>query len=278
MKKIARPEFLLVLLALLASGLLMSQALRKETTKQRTQVEEPQRVSSEGSLTAPDERVLLRGQLAEMHDYDQRLLATVYWSLSGVFLVVVVIAGLNWFANYRIYEREREFLREEVNLHAKMFQSELEQRFHKLSESVAATGQKQTDDLNRRLTVEIKQSVKAEAQRQQSEISSLRGQLSKALYEETAFRARFHESLSQAYEAFGLWLENLEHMQDVGWLWDAHHIGDVLQRLIAILKKGQPISYQFQNRLTKLLDAAPPVMSGEVELLRNLLNSAKKVS
>ena len=104
----------------------------------------------------------LRGQLAEMRDYDQRLIATVYWSLGGVFLVVVVIAGFNWFANYRIYERERESLRNELKLQVNALQSEVEQRFHKLSQSLAVAGQKQHEELRQQVPVQVRKSVAAE--------------------------------------------------------------------------------------------------------------------
>lgn len=280
----SRPELLIVLLALLVSGLLMSQALKKDKTKQAPQVTE--QTSPTPSL---DEKALLRGQLAEMREYDQRLLATVYWSLSGVFLLVVVIAGLNWFANYRVYERERESLIQEVERHAKALHGEIDQRFHKLSNSLVAAGQKQTDDLSRQLSSDAKKIVTVESQKQREEINALRREISegvgslrrdftRAQVDETEFRARYYESKEANYDAFGLWLENLEHMKNVSWLWDEHHIGDVFRRLEAILGKGQPISYNFQAKLLDLLTSSPPTMSDDVDRIKNLLKSTKKIS
>src|SRR5581483_934597 len=72
---------------------------------------------------------ILRAQLENAHYYDQQILSTVYWSLGGVFLIVIVVGGINWISNYRLYEREREILKQEM---ATSFKSEfysLEERF-----------------------------------------------------------------------------------------------------------------------------------------------------
>jgi hypothetical protein len=278
MRNVARPEFLLVLLALLTSGLLMSQAHKEETTKPpQAQAGEQRTAQSSTSLTSSDEMAFLRGELAEMRDYDQHLLATVYWSLSGVFLVVVVVAGLNLFANYRVYERERESLRQEVNGQAKMLQSEFEQRFHKMSQSVVAAGQKQNDDLSRQMAVEIKKNVGAEIQKHRYEISAIQKQLAETQYENSRFYALYYESQNNGYGAFGAWIDNLEHMKNIGWLWEDSRIADVIERLLGLLKGGQIISYAFQRRLTALLEPPPPVLSGKIELLKSLLEASKKV-
>jgi len=194
-----------------------------------------------------------------------------------VFLVVVIIAGLNWFANYRIYERERESLRQEVNAQAKTLESEFQQRFHKLSQSLAAAEQKQNDELRHQLNVEVRKSIAAENQALHQEISSLQGRLTRALYYETSFRASYYESQNDGYNAFDVWVEHLEHMQNAGLASDSSRVAIVLHKLMGIIEKGHTISYAFQGRLTKLLDGAPPILSADIERLNALINAAKKV-
>ena len=269
-----------MLLALLASGLLVSQARKETASQQSPNVVGEHSVQSGASPTSPmatDEKEFLRGQLAEMRDYDQRLLATVYWSLGGVFLVIVVIAGLNWFANYRIYERERESLRNEINLQVRILQSELEQRFLKLSESLVAAGQKQNDELRHQLVIQVRKSIEAENQRLHDEINSLQRRLTSALYEETAFRAAYYDSLNDGYHAFEAWVDHLEHMKSRGLASDGSRVADVLHKLMRIVEKGHTFSYRFQARLTGLLEDAPPVLSEDIKRLTSLMNSAKKV-
>lgn len=41
------------------------------------------------------------------------MLATVYWSLGAILLVVSIIVGFGWFTNFKIYQRDLEMLRAE---------------------------------------------------------------------------------------------------------------------------------------------------------------------
>ena len=56
----------------------------------------------------------LRAQNRLMRDYDQRLLATVYWTLGSVVLLGGLLVGFGWNANSRSYERDRAALRQEL--------------------------------------------------------------------------------------------------------------------------------------------------------------------
>jgi hypothetical protein len=67
-----------------------------------------------------------------MKEYDQHLESTVHWAVGGVFLLVALVAGLNWFANYRLYERERESLRESVRMEIQRVSSEITHNFEEL--------------------------------------------------------------------------------------------------------------------------------------------------
>jgi hypothetical protein len=64
---------------------------------------------------APDSVVVaLRAQLELQRAFQSDLLATVYWSLGVVVLIVVVLVGFGWFANFRVYQRDLEALRREL--------------------------------------------------------------------------------------------------------------------------------------------------------------------
>lgn len=63
--------------------------------------------SSSYSANADSEKIaVLRAQLELMRQYDQRLLATVYWSLGALAAVVVLVIGLGWYTNFRVYRGE----------------------------------------------------------------------------------------------------------------------------------------------------------------------------
>jgi len=65
---------------------------------------------------AEREIAVLRGQLETMRQYDQRLLTTVYWSLGGLLTVAVLLIGFGWYANFRVYERDKAALSDALRL------------------------------------------------------------------------------------------------------------------------------------------------------------------
>jgi hypothetical protein len=70
-----------------------------------------QYLQTQSVAPASEESAVLRGQLETMRFYDQRLLQTVYWSLAGVLMLAVLLAGFQWFATQRAYDRDLSALR-----------------------------------------------------------------------------------------------------------------------------------------------------------------------
>jgi hypothetical protein len=60
------------------------------------------------------EIIALRAQLDLMQRYDQRLLETVYWSLGVVVTALAVIVGLGFYTNFRLYERDKVAMLQEL--------------------------------------------------------------------------------------------------------------------------------------------------------------------
>ena len=59
---------------------------------------------------------MLEAQLKVMREYDARLLHTVYWSLTTVATLTLVLVGFGWFVNFRVYERDKASLLHELNV------------------------------------------------------------------------------------------------------------------------------------------------------------------
>lgn len=57
---------------------------------------------------------MLEAQLTSMREYHSSLLDTVYWALGGVFVVTGLLLGFGWFANFKVYERDKDALRSEL--------------------------------------------------------------------------------------------------------------------------------------------------------------------
>jgi hypothetical protein len=73
-------------------------------------------VTSAGASVAPrsDETVVLKQQLTTMREYHSSLLDTVYWALAGVFTLVVLLAGFGWWSNFKVYEQDKQRLKDEL--------------------------------------------------------------------------------------------------------------------------------------------------------------------
>jgi len=77
--------------------------------------------ASVASVSAPQsqpdaEVIALRAQLELMRQYDQRLLNTVYYALTALGGVVVLVLGLGWYTNFRLYKHDIDVLRQELKV------------------------------------------------------------------------------------------------------------------------------------------------------------------
>ena len=63
----------------------------------------------------PDSAVaVLHAQLEERRESDDRLLATVHWSLGTIAAVSILLLGFGWWTNFRVYERDKAALRQDL--------------------------------------------------------------------------------------------------------------------------------------------------------------------
>lgn len=86
---------------------------------------------------------ILQAQLEVMRQYDQRLLNTVFWSLGTVGAIILGLTALNWYNNNRLYEKDKDAIRRELELNIKeeiikikdSFQNEIKEQFNSLNEA-----------------------------------------------------------------------------------------------------------------------------------------------
>lgn len=72
--------------------------------------------SKPDAAEASAEIQVLKAQLQTMKDYDDRILATVYWALGGIAGLAVVLCGYSWYNNNLLFEREKELTRKELRI------------------------------------------------------------------------------------------------------------------------------------------------------------------
>jgi hypothetical protein len=66
------------------------------------------------AATADRQIELLESQLTAIREYNSSLLQTVYWSLGVVVVLAVALVGFGWFTNFRVYERDKNSIRQEL--------------------------------------------------------------------------------------------------------------------------------------------------------------------
>lgn len=66
------------------------------------------------------ELAVVRAQLEDNRKFQDQLLATVYWSLGTLATVAVLLTGFGWFANTKMYERDKAAL--ERDLRGQLFE------------------------------------------------------------------------------------------------------------------------------------------------------------
>lgn len=98
----------LLLIAILGSPWIGADVFAAPSDKQT------QRTASSGIT---DNTAVLQAQLDVMRDYTKHLLSTVYWSLGVIVTIVVLLIGFGWFANFKVYERDKIALQQQLHGH-----------------------------------------------------------------------------------------------------------------------------------------------------------------
>ncbi len=113
----------------------------------------PSAAGSQSSAAAPQsigsppvslDVALLKAQLEDSRKFQEQLLSTVHWSLGTLATVVALLVGFGWFANFRMYERDKAAL--ERDLRAQLL-NELQKR----SDEASRVVQKRFSDQDTRL-------------------------------------------------------------------------------------------------------------------------------
>lgn len=71
----------------------------------------PTPASSPPQSNPNDEVIALRAQIEIMRQYDQKLLDTVYWALGVLVGITLLVVGLGWYTNFKVYKRDVEDLK-----------------------------------------------------------------------------------------------------------------------------------------------------------------------
>ena len=143
----------------------------------------PASAPHESAATPADQQVqvrVLEAQLATMREFQSSVLDTVYWALSGVFLALGLIFGFSWFSNFKLSERDRHTLHEEMEARLAGMRLELTAATATASagldarlEEVRQDAQYQLDRFNEEVRKSATQAIEQSATSIQSQITRL---------------------------------------------------------------------------------------------------------
>lgn len=71
-------------------------------------------VTAEAKKQDGQELEILRAELRAVRSFQEQLLSTVHWTLGTVAGVALLMVGFGWFANFRIYERDKDAISREL--------------------------------------------------------------------------------------------------------------------------------------------------------------------
>jgi hypothetical protein len=166
------------------------------------------------------------------------------------------VGGLNWFTNYRLYERERDSLKQSLQVASQEEAAKLAQRFEEFKKGT----ENQLADYCTRVKTAAEEAAN-------SSTRSIAHSLWMAEYENTKFRAEYFDSKEDGYRCFQAWVEHLEVLEALGWF-DERWVGPTIGKILEVLPKCPIASYQLRTKLFKLLEKAPPILLSDVERLK----------
>lgn len=265
------PEIILTLTGLVLAALFFAQASSPHLATNQFA----------GTLPAPANQVeasanaLLKSQIETMQRYDDRLLNVVYWSMSGVFLLVVLVGGMNWFTNYRLYEKEKDALGETIRAQASQQSEVLKTQIHEYKSLQESQTEAFKADVLRRLDDQLRVQSKAAEDAAATAVGEIKGQFLEAEMHNIEFRAEYYERTEKHYRAFEAWVGYLEAIKRRNMFFSTFLVGTTLQKLSALLAKTE-ITYTLHDRLNQVLQNAPAALGGEIEAFRARLDKVHK--
>lgn len=216
-----------------------------------------------GSKQVPGqaEVAVLRAQLETSERYQDRLINTVYWALGTLCAVFLALIGFGWFANFRIYDRDRAALSKE------------------LREAVQA----ELLDIRRELGTELqqwendaKESVEAATAKMhknaQGELHSLQRQVQQLEMEIARLQAEVWSAKKLHGNAFSALIRAAEIGRRIDQDWQVNRSVDQIEKMI--LSMDGVFSSDLQ-KVSGFLNELGRSDSLEVQRLRDLLKTVK---
>jgi hypothetical protein len=204
---------------------------------------------------------VLEAQLEIMRNYDERLISTVYWALGGMITVVIVIVGVGWYTNFRIYERDKSAIRQEL--------------LSLLREDIRST----IEASSAKTRAELESAVTSRAAESENKIAKLQKELNHARYKLLQIEADKHESESVYRNVLRTYVEMIRVAQELEY---DFYVSRCVENVVRVLKvfananySGSSLTGDLASDVTKMTDSLTNEYSADADTIRALLRSAR---
>ena len=200
----------------------------------------------------------LRAQLRTIELYNDRLLSTVHWSLGVVGGIAVLLLGFGWYTNFKVYERDKaalvDELRTRLDTEMNRVETELEARMAERFQELTA----KTESLVAALRNSLSSSIDLNTKR-----------IAELSYEAIRAEARYWEAKEVPSNALTRYLSMLSYGQKED---DANKIGQALEGIRKQLEEGGQIYHLILPSVLSQLDSLPQGYEMQVEKIKSLLS------
>jgi hypothetical protein len=217
----------------------------------------------------PSDATSPKGQLEEMQRLDDRLLSTVHWSLGVVVFLAVLLAGFSWYTNFRVYERDRGNLRDELRVflsqELEKGREQLRSKFEQSQEAIESSLKEDFDKFSSQLTdanSRLEKSLKDLEER-------IYGRFSRVRFDYLRLKIEVQEqSDAPITTRLRTYIEYLQVAVEFEW---SFAYVDALKRIEKLMRDGGTVSSGDLPTLNSTLATIPQDFSGLVDNIQKLI-------
>lgn len=198
--------------------------------------------------------VILKASLDASQKFNEQILQTVHWSLGSVLTVAALLIGYGWIVNFKIYERDKETLRDDLT---KSFKLEIE--------NIIAEREKALNDKITKMADNASNSASRKFQQLEEDNKQFRLDLTRSTVKDLLEKDNYTLAVTHGIKAL-----NQALALDI-----EHQIMFVLKDLHEAIEKGGKFLPSETVDLTKLLEKVPPqhiIMKNKITTLLSNAN------
>ncbi|WP_312290126.1 hypothetical protein [Stutzerimonas nitrititolerans] len=239
----------------------------QENSEQTNQVSPPMQSASSNNTEldlAKQQIKLLESQLQTTREYQGLLLDTVYWALGGIFVLVGLLLGFGWFANFKVYERDKESMRLELTSEISNISRNMEGELRKIESELNTALDTKFNTSNINLATQLKSQLEEAIAPIKASISSAEDRIFQLQLNHRKERMESEASDSMA-------LTKALHVLQLCVYKATDEIPDILNFMLKKLERGGKFTATEITNVNELIDKLPKQYQTLTDRLRTKL-------